>query len=207
MIDSALAQEIVREHRSISSVSFLSGALASCSPFCYTHPGWGVGCKDISYEKRLMPKRSTHALVWSTESKSYTLSTDGHIHQHFVPGEEEPWFAWLGTQTSFSFQGRCGHLSVIKEARPRGEGYWYAYTYVGQRSRKQYLGRTAMLSLARLEAAAQALTTQSLPAASGSVHLPSPVLLTPSSRSHASPPDASIDHASIHSCSTDWSVL
>ncbi len=126
----------------------------------------------------LMPKLSTHALIWSTESKSYALFTDGHIHQRFVPGEEEPWFAWLVTQTSFSFQGRRGRMSVIKEARPRGEGYWYAYAYIGQRSRKRYLGRTAMLSLTRLEEAAQTLTNHNTPASSQRAHLPSPVLLT-----------------------------
>src|SRR5258708_36354110 len=126
----------------------------------------------------LMPKLSTHALIWSTESKSYALSTDGHIHQRFVPGEEELWFAWLATQTSFSFQGRYGRMSVIKEARPRGEGYWYAYAYVGQRNRKRYLGRTAMLSLTRLEEAAQTLTNQNTPASSQSARLPSPLLLT-----------------------------
>jgi LuxR family transcriptional regulator, maltose regulon positive regulatory protein len=58
------------------------------------------------------------------------------------------------TCTSFSFQGRAGRLNVYKEPRPRGAGYWYAYHATGLRVAKRYLGRTATLTLARLEEAA-----------------------------------------------------
>jgi len=48
-------------------------------------------------------------------------------------------------------------MTVIKEARPRGAGYWYAYHYSGQRSVKRYLGRTGHITIARLEEIAEAL--------------------------------------------------
>jgi LuxR family transcriptional regulator, maltose regulon positive regulatory protein len=104
-----------------------------------------------------MPKPSIHALIWSEESHRYELSTRGHPEQWFVPENEEPWLRWLDTQTSFSFQGQRGRMTVIKEARPRGAGYWYAYHYSGQRSVKRYLGRTGHVTIARLEEIAEAL--------------------------------------------------
>jgi LuxR family maltose regulon positive regulatory protein len=104
-----------------------------------------------------MPKPSIHALIWSEESHSYELSTRGHPEQWFVPENEEPWLLWLDTQTSFSFQGQRGRITVIKEARPRGAGYWYAYHYSGQRSVKRYLGRTGHVTIAHLEDIAEAL--------------------------------------------------
>ncbi|HEX9134213.1 MAG TPA: LuxR family transcriptional regulator, partial [Ktedonobacteraceae bacterium] len=104
-----------------------------------------------------MPKPSLHALIWSEESCRYELSTRGHSEQWFVPENEEPWLLWLETQTSFSFQGQRGRMTVIKEARPRGAGYWYAYHYSGQRSVKRYLGRTSHVTIARLEEIAEAL--------------------------------------------------
>ena len=104
-----------------------------------------------------MPKPSIHALIWSGESHSYELSTRGHPEQWFVPENEEPWLLWLDAQTSFSFQGQRGRMTVIKEARPRGAGYWYAYHYSGQRSVKRYLGRTGHVTIARLEEIAEAL--------------------------------------------------
>ena len=104
-----------------------------------------------------MPKPSLHALIWSEESHRYELSTHGHSEQWFVPANEEPWLLWLETQTSFSFRGQRGRMTVIKEARPRGAGYWYAYHYSGQRSVKRYLGRTSYVSIARLEEIAEAL--------------------------------------------------
>jgi hypothetical protein len=80
-----------------------------------------------------------------------------------VPGEEEPWFAWLSTHTSFAFQGQASRLTLRKESRPRGEGYWYAYHWHQWQARKRYLGRTATLTLARLEAVAQTLSTEPFP--------------------------------------------
>lgn len=111
-----------------------------------------------------MPKPATHTLLWSAQSKTYALICPDYPPQSLVPGNEEPWLAWLTTHSSFSFQGQYGHLSVLKESRPRGAGYWYAYHTKESRTRKRYLGRTAMVTLARLEQVAQELSSSPSPA-------------------------------------------
>src|SRR6266568_3788788 len=115
-----------------------------------------------------MPKPASHTLIWSAQSKTYALLCPDSSPQSLVPGNEEPWLAWLTTHSSFSFQGQYGHLSVLKESRQRGAGYWYAYHTTQSRTRKRYLGRTAMVTLARLEKVAQELSSS-----------PSPAILTP----------------------------
>ncbi len=105
-----------------------------------------------------MPKPALHTLIWSLEQDTYALYTQGNRDAHRLQGDDTSWFAWLATHTSFSFQGRHGHLSLLKEMRPRGgEGYWYAYRRLGKRTVKQYAGRTPDLTLARLEDVAQTL--------------------------------------------------
>src|SRR5205807_7803354 len=59
--------------------------------------------------------------------------------------------------------GQHGHLSVIKEIRPRGTGYWYAYNTLDRQIRKRYIGPTARVTLQRLEEEAQAIATESIP--------------------------------------------
>ncbi len=135
-----------------------------------------------------MPKVPTHALIWTASRGVYELRPADPLLPSVVPGEEEPWFAWLTTHASFSFQGQAGRLNVLKESRPRGGGYWYAYhTHQGQ-ARKRYLGRTATLTLARLEAAAQALSP-SLP-------------VFPSSTRHPATPTSTVPQA-LHNAHDD----
>jgi hypothetical protein len=107
-----------------------------------------------------MPKVLTHALIWTASRGVYELHPADPLLSSVVPGEEEPWLAWLSTHTSFAFQGQASRLALRKESRPRGEGYWYAYHWHQWQARKRYLGRTATLTLARLEAVAQTLSTQ-----------------------------------------------
>jgi len=111
-----------------------------------------------------MPKPSLHVLLWSEEHQHYELYTSGHLQQRFGPEDEQLWQDWLINHTSFAFQGQAGHVSVIKEVRPRGSGYWYAYSTRGRQTSKRYLGRTSALSLTRLEEKALALTSESTPA-------------------------------------------
>ena len=110
-----------------------------------------------------MPKPATHTLLWSAQSKTYALLCPDAPPQSLVPGNEEPWLAWLTTHSSFSFQGQYGHLSVLKESRQRGGGYWYAYHTKESQTRKRYLGRTAMVTLVRLEQVAQELSSSPSP--------------------------------------------
>jgi LuxR family transcriptional regulator, maltose regulon positive regulatory protein len=64
-------------------------------------------------------------------------------------------------QTAFAFQGQAGHLSVIKEARPGGSQYWYAYRRLARRTHKRYLGSSAKVTFAHLEQIAAQLTRSS----------------------------------------------
>ena len=104
-----------------------------------------------------MPKAANHTLIWSAQSKTYTLLCPDSQRQSLVSGNEESWLAWLATHSSFSFQGQFGQLSVLKESRQRGAGYWYAYHTTQSITRKRYLGRAAMVTLEHLEKVAQEL--------------------------------------------------
>ncbi|GHO78946.1 LuxR family transcriptional regulator [Ktedonobacter sp. SOSP1-85] len=107
-----------------------------------------------------MPKSSLHAITWSEEQKRYELRTQGELQQYFGSENNQPWQDWLIEQTSFAFQGRLGHMSVVKEARARGNGYWYAYSTLQGQTRKRYLGQTSGATLERLEQVAQAFANE-----------------------------------------------
>jgi LuxR family maltose regulon positive regulatory protein len=98
-----------------------------------------------------MSRRTIHTLTWSSENNAYELVTEAQPSQHFGVEDEHSWFAWLATHTSFLFHGRAGSLRAYKEARRRGEDYWYAYSFTDQHLNKRYLGRSSALSFAHLE--------------------------------------------------------
>src|SRR6266851_4209291 len=111
-----------------------------------------------------MPKPSLHALTWSQEHQHYELHMHGQLHQCFPRGDEPAWLTWLAEHTAFAFVGQHGRISVIKEARERGTGYWYAYRRQDRHTSKRYLGPTAQVTFARLEEVAQVLTRSPSPA-------------------------------------------
>ena len=106
-----------------------------------------------------MPRSSLYALLWSEEYQQYEVHIRGQLYQRFPPGECEAFSSWLSEQTSFAFAGQAGWLSVIKEAREAGAGYWYAYRTQDRHTRKRYLGPTAKVTFARLEEAAAGFTS------------------------------------------------
>ncbi|HEX7735112.1 MAG TPA: hypothetical protein VF458_09615 [Ktedonobacteraceae bacterium] len=110
-----------------------------------------------------MPKPSKHVLVWSQTQERYELLNHGQVRLCFHPGDESAFSGWLKEQISFAFVGRTGRLSVIKEERPGGTGYWYAYRKQHRRSRKRYLGRTDKVTFARLEEEARVLNSSPAP--------------------------------------------
>ncbi len=110
---------------------------------------------------------SHHRVIWRMDRRVYELNEQGS-EQLFLASDEERWVAWLEPISSFSFQGQQGPLTVRKEARPRGNQYWYAYRRVGPKMAKKYLGRTADLTLARLEKIAAAFPPAQRPAAAPS---------------------------------------
>ncbi|HZU69160.1 MAG TPA: LuxR C-terminal-related transcriptional regulator [Ktedonobacteraceae bacterium] len=116
-------------------------------------------------------------LRWHTDRQAYELEEEGRSVSPPFPFDDNGWFAWLEGVSSFSFQGQQGQLTVRKEARPRGAQYWYAYRRIGPKMAKKYLGRSADLTLARLEEVAAAF-----PSAAGST-------AEPAEPSHAIPMD------------------
>jgi LuxR family maltose regulon positive regulatory protein len=106
-----------------------------------------------------MPKVAPAALIWIPEQRIYLLSEQGNAHHRSLFEDQEQWRSWLTACSSFSFQGQSGRLTLRKEARQRGEDhYWYAYRRQGTRLVKRYVGRTADVTLERLEAVARAFT-------------------------------------------------
>ncbi len=103
-----------------------------------------------------IPSRST--LTWSELHQQYELHTHGTLEQCFSLEDEFAFCAWLEAQTSFAFAGQSGRLSVLKETRARGSGYWYAYRRQGQHPHKGYLGPSSQVTFARLEELASRLT-------------------------------------------------
>ncbi|MDQ2714317.1 MAG: LuxR C-terminal-related transcriptional regulator [Chloroflexota bacterium] len=108
-----------------------------------------------------MAKSALHVLTWSAERQCYDLATAGQRRQCFEQEDKQAWLDWLSQQTSFAFQGRHGHISVLKETRSRGAGYWYAYSTRSRQTNKRYLGPLSRVTLERLEEVAQALTAES----------------------------------------------
>jgi LuxR family maltose regulon positive regulatory protein len=116
-----------------------------------------------------MPNVPAYTLTWSSAKEAYELyQTRDREGLGMVP-DSPTWFAWLDQVSSFAFSGKSGHYTARKEARQRGDRYWYAYLARGERLTKKYLGKTADLTLARLEHIAGMLRAQS------ETHIPSPI--------------------------------
>src|SRR5258708_35340400 len=89
-----------------------------------------------------MPDPSAHALIWSEVQQYYELTTSGQPERCFRRGDESAWHSWLDEHAAFAFVGKSGRISVLKEARSRGAGYWYAYRTQARHTRTPYLGPT-----------------------------------------------------------------
>ena len=122
-----------------------------------------------------MPKIPMYTLAWSPATETYELyQTRDREVLRIVP-DGPAWFAWLDQVSSFAFSGKSGHYTARKEAKQRGDRYWSAYLTMGEHLIKKYLGKTADLSLARLEHIAGTLRAQS------ESHLPPPETLAEAS--------------------------
>ncbi len=95
-------------------------------------------------------------LRWSEQAQSYVLSIGDQTSTQALTSD------WLEQIASFSFHSRWGmHYTVRKQRVQRGNNYWYAYRRLHGRIVKRYLGRTADLTLARLEEIARLLESTS----------------------------------------------
>jgi LuxR family maltose regulon positive regulatory protein len=98
-----------------------------------------------------VPKPSPYVLIWMHERERYELHLHGQLQQCFQGGDDDVFSRWLEEHTAFAFVGQSGRISALKEARPGGAGYWYAYRTQNRHTRKRYLGPSARVTLARLE--------------------------------------------------------
>src|SRR6266436_6404998 len=121
-----------------------------------------------------MPRTAPYLLAWSNAHQSYTLSGRAKNEMLDILPESRAWFVWLDEAPSFTFQGKAGSYIARKEATRPGQGYWYAYIRTGKKLLKKYVGKTADLTLARLEDVAGALHADRATAASPLEHAPSP---------------------------------
>ena len=98
-----------------------------------------------------MAKVPKYTLAWSSARESYELyQTRDRDMLEIVP-DSPAWYAWLEQVSAFAFSGQSGHYTARKEAKQRGNLYWYAYLTRDKHLSKKYLGKTVNLTLARLE--------------------------------------------------------
>jgi LuxR family maltose regulon positive regulatory protein len=104
-----------------------------------------------------MPKSAGYTLTWSCSRQVYELNEIQRNKALDIVPESPDWLVWVSQISSFAFHGQHGSYTARKEGKQRGEGYWYAYSRVGEKLSKRYLGKGADLTLARLERVAQEL--------------------------------------------------
>jgi LuxR family maltose regulon positive regulatory protein len=108
-----------------------------------------------------MPKRALYRVNWSFERQTYLLSEPTGEEDVTLPGDAAQWLGWLEKHRAFAFDGRGGHLSLLKEWRLRGShGYWYAYVRRAERKLKRYVGRSEQVTMERLEEIAISLASE-----------------------------------------------
>ena len=115
-----------------------------------------------------MPENALYVLKWSSMCHSYELHNAATDEQQTFDKDTEPWLHWLTGHVSFAFEGRSGHLTLLKETRKRGNGYWYAYKRQGKRTLKKYIGRTSSVTFDSLEEVARLFNTEDRSSSSGS---------------------------------------
>src|SRR5215467_12460171 len=108
-----------------------------------------------------MPKVPMYTLAWSSTTQVYELYQTHDREGLGITPESPAWFAWLEQVSSFAFVGKNGYYTARKEARQRGDLYWYAYRTTDTQLTKKYVGKTANVTLARLEQVAGTLHAQS----------------------------------------------
>ena len=96
-----------------------------------------------------MPKKAEYEIVWSHQKSGYEV-----IHGPFSFDliDTSSLHYWLEKSNTFHFCSSTGHtLTLRKEQKKRGDGYWYAYKRVDGKVQKKYLGDAAKLDFMVLE--------------------------------------------------------
>lgn len=98
-------------------------------------------------------------MAYKTPRVSDGVLCDDRTPGPCIPLDSPAWFAWLDAPDNVCFTYALfnrrrgyieGFMTVRKESRQRGGGYWSGYRRQGQRVRKFYLGRAAALTQTRL---------------------------------------------------------
>jgi LuxR family transcriptional regulator, maltose regulon positive regulatory protein len=120
----------------------------------------------VAQKVQSMPRYAHAQVRWFEQAQTYLLSIGDQVSEQALTSD------WLEQTNSFSFHSRWGmHYTVRKQRVQRGSSYWYAYRRLHGRLVKRYLGRTADLTLARLEQIAHLLEGAS-EAPHSAFHLP-----------------------------------
>ncbi len=104
-----------------------------------------------------MPRPAPYQLRWSSARQRYELCESRNQAVIDLEVGSPAWFIWVDQVSSFAFHGRIGSYTARQERKERGGGYWYAYLRDKGKLTKRYLGRSADLTLTRLEQIAQLL--------------------------------------------------
>ena len=78
-----------------------------------------------------------------------------------IPLESSGWLDWLAQNKKFVFKCHAGHFTARRESR-HGCDYWYGYRRRDGKLRKTYLGKSAEITVNRMEEAAANLAGYSL---------------------------------------------
>jgi LuxR family maltose regulon positive regulatory protein len=100
-------------------------------------------------------------MAWSSATETYDLYATRTGEALLIVPDSPAWFVWLEQASSFAFVGKRGRYTARKEAKQRGDRYWYAYLATGTQLTKRYLGKTTSITLTRLEQIAEIQRAQS----------------------------------------------
>jgi LuxR family transcriptional regulator, maltose regulon positive regulatory protein len=122
-----------------------------------------------------------------------TLTSQHEEQEQVLVVETPAWYAWLETTSTFAFESSAGAFTARKEraGNQRGGWYWKAYRKQDGKLTSRYLGKAETLTLARLQAVAQALAAafiETTPDIDADAAVPSAQAAAPGMWSEALPP-------------------
>jgi LuxR family transcriptional regulator, maltose regulon positive regulatory protein len=105
-------------------------------------------------------------MIPTIQGETLVYQQDGQ--EQVLPVGSAAWFAWLETASTFSFVSETGRFTARREqsGHKRGGWYWKAYRKQLGKLSSRYLGKSETVTLARLQAVAQALADGNAGAAS-----------------------------------------
>src|SRR5919201_5281571 len=108
-------------------------------------------------DEQLCDSREESAMTPTVQGETLVYQQDGR--EQVLTVGSAAWFAWLGTASTFSFVSETGGFTARREqsGHKRGGWYWKAYRKHHGKLSSRYLGKSETVTLARLQAVAQAL--------------------------------------------------